>query len=933
MKLISKIVGATLGLAMAVGVGVGVAANNRKAIGLDASGDISITFPSNPSQKTNSYTKDFTQTHGGIVFTFSKWNNGSTSNSWTEIRGGQTNNAWTGTVTSGSAIASRVASVDVTLTQLDACNGSSLTVASNSSFTSDVQTITKAAGDMSASKLTYTVPNPATNRYYKLTFNQTASANGSIRMSQIDFNYAAERTLSSITLSGSYQTEFPINTTFNHDGMIVTANYTSGDHEVVTSSATWSSPDMTSVGNKTVTVSYTENAVTKTADYQISVVAGTPATGITLDENSGSLLAGQTTTLTAELEPQDATDEVVWTSSDEEVATVSNGTITTLKAGNATITATAGSVHADYALSVAYATSAQNFENAKINSVGTLIAKSGKNAIIDDGHGAFWAYANTSVSQSVGARVRVSGTSSIYSGGLEVNNATITTESGDPITPVAATPISSTQVDSYYSTYINDNSTYIQTRKVSLRTGIVGGSSPYFTWTYGSSLMETNYLTGDMEAGKAYDIEGYIFKFFTDNNTSNTYLVIVVTQATVVPVYAESISLNKNTLCLERGSNETLVSTLSPNGAIDTVEWYSSNTSVATVNQTGKVIAVAEGNATITAFIDKNDNHIPNAGELQAECDVTVVAPVKSLNNQFEADLTNTASVTNGFSIDVSSASKKTGYYQDGNSGTTSVFTVTRESPLFIAEPAVIEFTARIGAGSNADEFDNPIQVCFIDSAGNEISSTKVDVVTSNLTTSPQNYAVSIPYSENAYGVKLTHAKESGYNARFYTFGLSYSYADSAASVHGTETDEGGSLSVSGVYMKFNASIKVSVWNQLGTISNYGVMIFKRAASNGEYTDTETPVKDAYKDGKTLTVIEKGNGDISNPDGDYYNFSAKIKVSDSAKYNVKVCAAPFIVVDGTCYFLDEMEYSVHTLAQYCIANGGSNLSNEALALL
>ena len=33
MKLITKIVGATLGLAMAVGVGVGVAANNRKATG------------------------------------------------------------------------------------------------------------------------------------------------------------------------------------------------------------------------------------------------------------------------------------------------------------------------------------------------------------------------------------------------------------------------------------------------------------------------------------------------------------------------------------------------------------------------------------------------------------------------------------------------------------------------------------------------------------------------------------------------------------------------------------------------------------------------------------------------------------------------------------------------------------------------------------
>lgn len=57
---------------------------------------------------------------------------------------------------------------------------------------------------------------------------------------------------------------------FTSDGLIVTAAYSNCANKVVTPTNV-STPDMSTVGTKTVTVTYTENAVTKTKDYSITV--------------------------------------------------------------------------------------------------------------------------------------------------------------------------------------------------------------------------------------------------------------------------------------------------------------------------------------------------------------------------------------------------------------------------------------------------------------------------------------------------------------------------------------------------------------------------------------------------------------------------------------------------------------------------------------
>lgn len=81
---------------------------------------------------------------------------------------------------------------------------------------------------------------------------------------------------------------------------------------------------------------------TATATCTITVTGtGTAVTGVTLDPVTLTLAVGQTAKLTATVAPADAGNKAVtWTSSNEAVATVSNGTVTAVGVGSATITVT-----------------------------------------------------------------------------------------------------------------------------------------------------------------------------------------------------------------------------------------------------------------------------------------------------------------------------------------------------------------------------------------------------------------------------------------------------------------------------------------------------------------------------------------------------------------------------------------------------------------
>ena len=100
-------------------------------------------------------------------------------------------------------------------------------------------------------------------------------------------------------------------------------------------------------------------------------------------------------------------------------------------------------------------------------------------------------------------------------------------------------------------------------------------------------------------------------------------------KVTVAKVDVTGITLNKDKLTLEKEADETLEATVAPTDASKkTVTWKSSDEDVATVDENGKVTAVAVGTATITATATNGTE--ATTDDKTATCTVTVTG--KSFN-------------------------------------------------------------------------------------------------------------------------------------------------------------------------------------------------------------------------------------------------------------------------------------------------------------
>lgn len=106
-----------------------------------------------------------------------------------------------------------------------------------------------------------------------------------------------------------------------------------------------------SAGNATIKA--TQKGGTVFGTYTVRVLTeAIAATSIELDKTEESVAVGGTVTLTPTVAPANSTDLVEWSTSDATVATVEDGVVTGVKAGNATITAKAGDKTATCAITV-----------------------------------------------------------------------------------------------------------------------------------------------------------------------------------------------------------------------------------------------------------------------------------------------------------------------------------------------------------------------------------------------------------------------------------------------------------------------------------------------------------------------------------------------------------------------------------------------------
>lgn len=94
------------------------------------------------------------------------------------------------------------------------------------------------------------------------------------------------------------------------------------------------------VGSATITVTTTDGSFTATCSVTVTG-SSVAVTGVSVSPTSDSITVGEDLTLTATVEPENATNKnVTWSTSEATVATVEDGVVTGVSAGDATITVT-----------------------------------------------------------------------------------------------------------------------------------------------------------------------------------------------------------------------------------------------------------------------------------------------------------------------------------------------------------------------------------------------------------------------------------------------------------------------------------------------------------------------------------------------------------------------------------------------------------------
>ena len=358
-KLFTKIAALVLGMTMAVGVGVAVGGKEIKQANAGDPGS-SIYNSGTPSWGTAySYGE---KTLNDVAWYFTNYGNNS-SMGWNKASGEQSGQVF-GPLTNieetkaigayqTSGAFSKAQKITVTVLNADSVTGTWYVWYSTDLGSNWTKATT---GDLAASTSSFTYDHGSkigNSVYFAFGYGTEKTTKTRINLVDIEIWEEASKTLSSISLGGNYQNMFTVGDTFAHTGMTVTANYDDDSTADVTGSATWSSPDMSSAGQKTVTVSYTEGGTTKTADYTITVNESTAPT-ILLNSNSFTGYTGQSFSVTATY--SNLTSAFAWSTSGSgtttetitSTGTETNGTSTysgTLTGeGTKVLTATGGGV-------------------------------------------------------------------------------------------------------------------------------------------------------------------------------------------------------------------------------------------------------------------------------------------------------------------------------------------------------------------------------------------------------------------------------------------------------------------------------------------------------------------------------------------------------------------------------------------------------------
>jgi uncharacterized protein YjdB len=378
--------------------------------------------------------------------------------------------------------------------------------------------------------------------------------------------------------------------------------------------------------------------------------------GITLSSATLSLLPAQSAQLTATIVPANAANQAItWSSSNSSVATVSNGLVTGVAVGSATITSTStdGSNRSATALVTVAATPITPVSGITLNVPSATLHPTNTLSLI-----ATVAPSNatnktvTWTSSSANATVSASGVVTAVSAG----SATITAACGGySATCVVTITVSVASVTLSFTSFVLNTGT---TKTLTATVLPSNATNKSVTWSSANGSIATVSASGVVTAVSAGS---------TTIQARTVDMGLTASSAVTVVVGVQSVSLSSTSISLIKGNTFQAVATVTPsNAANKTISWSSAMSSVATVSNTGLITAVGNGTGIISVFTQD--------GNKSASMIVRVTTAVRSVRlNQTSVSLARNATASLTASLSPSTASNQSVSWSSSNSAIVSV--------------------------------------------------------------------------------------------------------------------------------------------------------------------------------------------------------------------------------------------------------------------
>ncbi len=431
---------------------------------------------------------------------------------------------------------------------------------------------------------------------------------------------------------------------------------------VTETDVTWSSSNSTiasvnatgvvtgvSVGGP-VTITATSKTKTNVKGTATVTVVGVGVTEITVDKNPITMTIGESETVTATVLPANATNKsVAWSTTNSAIATVTNGVIASQGVGSCTIRVTSNDNSSKYVdipvtvkpiavTSVSVTPKTVSLVDKASTTLSATVLPSGAE------QGVSWSSANTNIATVANGIVTATGVGS--------TTITVTSTSDNTKSDICVVTVTPKLVESITLNHTTRSLIINETTTLTATVSPANATDPTYVWESSNEAIATVNSSGVVTALA----EGTANITATANDASGVVGTCVVT---VSPRLVTNISVLPATLSLviDETSNP-LTATVIPNNATDpTYVWESSNTAVATVDNSGVVTALAEGTANITATANDASGIVgtcvvtvtpimPNSVSISSEIGFVIGDPAQQLTAVFDPINTTNQAVT-----------------------------------------------------------------------------------------------------------------------------------------------------------------------------------------------------------------------------------------------------------------------------------------------